>query len=218
MGIDDMETTRVLLADDQLLFREALTCALESRSNLSVVGHSSSNAETRRIILEKQPHVVLIEVDSAELNALDVMRSLGNQQNQPKFLVVSSCDRSEMLIRAIRGGAAGYFLRSSSLAKLFKAIDEVRSGKHFFDQSIFDQLVREVRDLSESGPTDSLTPRESQVLRHVAEGLSTKEIAGHLAISSKTVRCHRARLMEKLDAHKVASLVDIAAREGLVSV
>ena len=111
------------------------------------------------------------------------------------------------------------------MTDLVYAIDQVHQGRSYFDDTIFDHLVREGSvepgstslDLT-SDPIGKLTRRERQILRYVAEGLSTKEIAALLTISSKTVTCHRARIMEKLDTHRVAGLVQIAVREGLVAI
>jgi DNA-binding NarL/FixJ family response regulator len=211
-----MEMARIVLANDQVLFRDAIACALDVRPDMKIVGHASTTAEICQLVDRERPDLVLSNVGAPDLDILDVLRTFGAPEPDPKFLLISSQEHSELLIRAVRLGASGYVLWTSSLTDLIQAIAETCDGNRYFDQSLFARLAQSVPHVSSSGQTDALTPRERQVLRHIAQGLSTREIADVLAISPRTVSCHRVNLMEKLDTHKVAGLVHVAVREGIV--
>ena len=226
-----MQTT-VLLADDHRIVREGLRRLLESREDISVVGEATNGEEAVRLVEDKRPDVVIMDISMPRLSGIDATRRIcrngaaaaeadseGGESRRTRVLILSMHESQTYVEEVLRAGASGYVLKDSPPSDLFAAIDAVRSGDSYLSPSVTQRVVNAIARPGDrpSLAVSSLTERERQVLELIAEGLSSKEIAAKLGVSLKTIESHRANLMDKLDIHKVSGLVRFAIRAGLVA-
>jgi DNA-binding NarL/FixJ family response regulator len=192
--------TRVLIVDDHELFRAGVRGQLEPA--VDVVGEAAGVDDAVRLIEETEPDVVLLDVHMPEGGGVEVLRRAADLERMPRFLALSASDAAEDVIAVIRAGARGYVTKSISAAELQDAIDRVREGDAVFSP----RLAGFVLDAFAGAPPepvadediDQLTPREREVLRHLARGYLYKEIAQRLGISVKTVEAHVSAVLRKL--------------------
>jgi DNA-binding NarL/FixJ family response regulator len=195
--------TRVLIVDDHELFRAGVRGQLEPA--VDVVGEASGVAEAVRLIAETTPDVVLLDVHMPDGGGVEVLNQAAQMDTPPRFLALSASDAAEDVIAVIRAGARGYVTKSISAAELQEAIERVREGDAVFSPRLAG-FVLDAFAGSAPGPAveggdadvDQLTPREREVLRHLARGYLYKEIAQRLGISTKTVEAHVSAVLRKL--------------------
>lgn len=210
---------RVLLADDHTLVRAGLRKLLESMPDLEVVGEASDGLALLTLTAELRPNLVLIDISMPGLNGLEATTRLRKECPDTKVIILSMHQSEEYVRQALRQGASGYLLKDSAPLELDMAIKAVCRGETYLSpavsKDVLSDYVQRLRD--EVQPGDQLTTRQREVLKLVAEGLSTKEIARRLDLSVKTVDTHRSALMRQLDIHEVTGLVRYALRTGLIS-
>ena len=209
--------TRIVLADGEDLIREGIRKILETRADLAVVGEASDGPRAVELIVEKQPEIVVLELLLSRLSGPNVIRRVCAESNAA-CIVLSSFQGRSCVLHALCAGAVGYVAKSSPSKELLDAIDVVRSGRSYLSPSIAGHVIETVTGSAgvEQTGLGLLTGRETEVLQLIAEGLSSKEIAAQLGVSTKTATSHRANLMDKLGIHKASSLVRFAIREGLL--
>ncbi len=209
---------RVLLADDHPVVREGLRAALLDYPHIDIVGEASNGEEAVRMAEQLAPDVVLMDITMPRMTGLRATSELSCKAPDTKVLVLTMHDSREYVVQLLRSGAKGYVLKDASPTELRHAIEIVASGAPFFSPSISQVLVteylREAR--APRRPTPRLSLREREVLGHIADGASSKQIAGFLGISVRTVETHRARIIKKLGIRSVAGLTKFAIAEGLV--
>jgi DNA-binding NarL/FixJ family response regulator len=212
------EMTTIVVADDHKIVREGLVKLLEGRPDFTVIGEASDGEEAVQMVLEKQPDVVIMDIWMPRLSGIDATRRIGKRGSKAKILVLSMHESRTYVEEVLRAGASGYIVKNSASSDLLQAIDAVRAGASYLSPAITQQVVDAIARPEDSSPSGvaMLTDREREVLQLIAEGLSSKEIAGMLGVSLKTIDSHRSNLMEKLDIHKVSGLVRFAIRAGLV--
>jgi len=212
-----MQTT-IVVADDHKIVREGIRKLLETRDDFKVVGEASDGEEAVQLVLEKKPDVALMDIWMPRLSGIDATRRIGKRGLDTKVLVLSMHASRSYVEEVLRAGASGYIVKNAAAQDLLNAIDAVRSGVSYLSPVITQQVVDAIARPADASPSGvaALTDREREVLQLIAEGLSSKEIAGMLGVSLKTVDSHRSNLMEKLDIHKVSGLVRFAIRTGLV--
>jgi DNA-binding NarL/FixJ family response regulator len=209
--------TRVLLADDHTLVRAGVRRILEAHPGVAVVGEVADGAAALRALEETEVDVLVLDLSMPGLDGFEVLRRVRGVAPDLKVLVLSMHADPEYVSRAVREGADGYLLKDSAVHDLVAAIEAVREGRPYYSPQVQRELTALVRGKPAApSPLEELTEREREVLKHIAEGLSTRGIATRLAISVRTVETHRANLMRKLDVRSVAHLVRLAIREGLV--
>jgi DNA-binding NarL/FixJ family response regulator len=210
--------TTIVVADDHKIVREGLVRLLEEREDFSVVGEAADGEEAVRMVLEKKPDVVIMDIWMPRLGGIDATRRIGKKGSNAKILVLSMHENRTYVEEVLRAGAAGYIVKNSAPEDLMEAIDAVCAGASYLSPAITQQVVDAIARPGDTSPTgiSVLTGREREVLQLIAEGLSSKEIAQMLGVSLKTIDSHRSNLMEKLDIHKVSGLVRFAIRAGLV--
>jgi two-component system response regulator NreC len=206
--------TRVLLADDHSLIRQALRALLE-KQGFQVVSEASDGQEALRSVEKTQPEVAILDISMPVLNGVDAARELVKSSPKTRVILLTQHDEDQYVTEALRAGVRGYVLKSQAAEDLLHAIQEVCRGKVYLSPNISGAVVDAYLSKAYVSP-DPLSGRERQVLQLVGEGKSTKDIAVHLGISVKTAESHRARLMKKLDIHETASLVRYAIRRGLI--
>jgi len=211
--------TRILLVDDHDVVRDALRVLLERRSDLTVVGEAGDGAEAVEAYEEVRPDVTLMDIWMPRQSGIVATRRILTRDPSACVLMFSMHDKRTFVEEALRAGASGYVVKSAPTRELLDAIDAVRGGKMFLSPAIARHAVSPLADPGTGTPTSlsPLTLREREILQHIAEGLGSKEIAGQLHLSSRTVDTHRANIMKKLGVHKSSGLVRFAIREGLVA-
>lgn len=209
--------TKILIADDHVMFNECLEMVL-NKEEYQIVGVATDGVDALKLALEQRPQLVLLDVNMPKMHGLDVAKEI--QRALPATRVVFlTCRSDESCLReALQAGARGYILKSESLGDIERALLKVSSGEIYVSAGFLSTLVIQWLQTQQMGDAkEGLSLRESQVLKLIAEGHSTKQIAGLLSISPKTIDSHRTRLMAKLGVHDVANLVRYAIQRGIVS-
>jgi DNA-binding NarL/FixJ family response regulator len=214
--VNQTPVTRVLLADDHTLVRAGVRRILESDPAVSVVGEVADGAAALAALEEMEVDVLVLDLSMPGIDGFEVLRRAREIAPEIKVLVLSMHADSEYVERAVREGADGYLLKDSAVQDLVAAIEAVRAGRSYYSPQVQRQLADLLRKPVTASPLADLTERELEVLKRIAEGLSTKEIAARFDISARTVETHRANLMRKLGLRSAAQLVRLAIREGLV--
>ena len=214
-----MSTLRILLADDHALVRAGIRALLEKLPGVEVVGEASNGREALNLIKTTAPSVILLDISMTELGGLEALPRIVRDFPGVKVIILSGHSNEEFVLRALREGAHGYMLKDAAAEELALALKAVAQGQTYLSASVSRTVIEAYlsRNGGEKGPVDPLTPRQREILQLIAEGRNTKEIAGTLGISIKTVEAHRAQLMDRLDIHEVAGLVRYALRMGMIS-
>ena len=212
--------TRILLADDQQVVRQALRCLLERESDLHVVGETSDGLEIVPLVGRLKPDVLITDVALPGLHGLEVTRRVRKQTPGTGVVILSRYATEWYVTQALRSGAFGYVARQSDAADLLHAVRAVARGRRYLgaplsDDSIEVWMARAGRTAAD--PYDTLTGREREILQLVAEGYSSTAMARRLAISARTAEAHRANVMRKLHLRNQAALIRFALSRGLLA-
>lgn len=210
---------RILLADDHEIVRQGLRSLLEKESDMQVVGEAADGRNAVRLAQELAPHVVLMDITMPDLNGVEATRQIIARDKSVRIIALSMHSGRRFMAETLKAGASGYLLKECAVAELIGAIRTVIAGRVYLSPRVTDIVVDDyVRHVpSSEGLGGNLTAREREVLQLIAEGRTTKEIAGRLYVSVKTVEAHRAQIMEKLRIRSVAGLTKFAIHEGLTS-
>lgn len=209
-----MNKTRIVLADDQLLVRAGIRALIESLPGYTVIAECPDGDSALGAIERFRPEIAVLDIAMPGLNGIELCAELRRREWHLAVLMLSAIDVAETIEQAFAAGADGYLHKDFLLEELKQAIACVRGGQRFLSPKL--QSALEQRTPEKSGGL-GLTPRQTEILRLVASGSTTKEIARNLGISPKTVEFHRARLMERLGLHDVTALTRFAVQRGVVS-
>ncbi len=205
---------QVLIVDDHPLIRQGMRSLLE-KHGFTVVGEGVDGREATQLAQELEPDVAVLDLAMPLLNGLDAAREITRTSRRTKTILVTIHTADQYVLEALKAGVRGYVLKSQATAELVQAIQEVMHGGRYLSPGISEAVVQAYLAKTDL-PSDPLTPREREVLQLIAEGKTTKDIAGLLGVSIKTVESHRVRIMEKLDIRQTAGLVRYAIRRGLI--
>ena len=212
---------RLMIADDHTIMREGLRALLETQEDLEVVAAVENGRDAVRAVTQLKPDLVLMDLAMPEMDGLSAIRELVRRSTESKFLVLTMHKTEEHIRASLQAGASGYVLKESSRAELLMAIHSVLSGKTFISPAVADRIVTAYLHGGKEGGvrllSDTLTVREKQVLKLIAEGQRNRDIARSLFVSVKTVEKHRANLMSKLDLHNTAALTAFALENMLLA-
>lgn len=212
-----MAALRVLLVDDHALVRAGMRSLLRDIADVEVVAEANDGAEALVAAERERPDVVLMDIAMKGMNGLEAAARLRERQPQTKIIILSMHTSEEYVLLALRAGAAAYLIKDSATSELELALKSVMRGETYLSPAISRQVVDGyVQRVGVGTGPDPLTPRQREVLKRIAEGRSTKEIAFDLNLSVKTVETHRAQIMERLGIRDVAGLVRYAMRVGIV--
>ena len=210
-------TIRVLLADDHALVRAGLRSLLAAMKEVEVVGEASSGEEALELAARERPDVVLMDIAMKGINGLETAARLRDRAPGVRVVILSMHSGEEYVLQALRAGAVGYLLKDAATGELELALRTVMRGESWLSPAVSRQVVEGyVQRVGGDATADVLTARQREVLKLVAGGKSTKEIAFMLNLSVKTVETHRAQIMERLGIRDVPGLVRYALRTGLV--
>jgi DNA-binding NarL/FixJ family response regulator len=214
-----MSRHRILLADDHALVRRGVRLILEQEPDLEVVGEAGDGAEVVALSRELQPELVVLDIAMPRLTGLQAAREIGRRARAPRMLMLSMHDNEQYFFESLKVGACGYVLKSVADEDLVSACRAALRGEAFVYPGAMSTLVRDHLDRQRRGervPETVLTAREDEVLKLIAEGCSTREIARVLTISPKTVERHRANILAKLGMRDRTQLTRYAIRAGLI--
>jgi two-component system, NarL family, response regulator NreC len=217
-----MPKIKCLLVDDHTLFRQGVRRLLESESDFEVIGEAADGGEAVEKARETRPDIVLIDIGMPGLSSFEAARQIKKNRPETKILFLTMYEDEDYLVQCLEVGASGYVLKDTPAPQLLTAVRDVYKGGKYLSSQVLGKLVEDfrsrVRDTRMRPRISTLTPREREILKLLAEGNSVKEIAVILGLSVKTVEAHKFNLMRKLDIHNKAELVHCAIRNKLVKV
>jgi two-component system response regulator NreC len=211
---------RTLLTDDHTLFRQGIRTLLSATPELEVVGEAACAADAITQAAELRPDVVLMDISMPGLSSFEATRQIRKSRPETKVLFLTMYDDDEYLAESMEAGASGYLLKDSPAEQLVSAIGEVHRGGSYLSPRVLSHLVDDFRNRVHSSARqprlNTLTRREMEILKFLAEGNTVKEIAGTLNLSVKTIEAHKFNLMRKLDIHNKAQLVHYAIQKKII--
>jgi two-component system, NarL family, response regulator NreC len=215
--------TRILLTDDHTILRQGIRVLFENQPDLEVIGEATNGREAVEFVRELQPDVVLMDISMPEMNGLEATRLIKKEFPQIKVVILTMHETEEYLVQILQAGATGYVLKQAADRDLIEAVRIASTGNTYLYPRIANMLVTDYLKRVETNALDehdtayeTLTAREREILKLIAEGHTNKEIAEILTLSVKTVENHRYSLMNKLNAHDRGALVKYAIRLGLI--
>jgi len=211
----------IVIAEDHTILREGVKALLSSHPDLKVVGEAADGLEAIRCVQNHSPDMILLDLSMPRMTGLDAIKEIKRVNSDTKIVVLTVHSTEEYILATLQAGADGYVLKDAHSPELLTAIRHVLDGRRYLSPSIsgtiIDGLLEGKKASAIRSAWDTLTQREREILKLVAEGHKNKDIADLLCISVKTVEKHRANLMDKLGLHNVASLTALAAEKGLIN-
>jgi len=211
---------RILIADDQELVRTGFRVVLDAEPDLEVVGEAADGLAALEAVAQLDPDVVLMDIRMPNLDGIEATRRIAATDGAPRVLILTTFDLDDYVYEALRAGASGFLLKDARTEELRLAVRTVASGDALLSPTITRRLIesytRRPPPTARPAPLAELTPRELDVLRLLARGLSNADIARELVVGDATIKTHVARIFSKLDLHDRAQAVVLAYESGLV--
>jgi DNA-binding NarL/FixJ family response regulator len=215
-----MNPYRIVLADDHIILRQGIKKIIEENVDFKVIGEAGNGLELLELLKTSTPDMVILDISMPNLGGIEAAREIKMSYPSLKILILTMHKKKEYVCYALSAGVEGYLLKEDTQSELFSAIEMIRSGKIFvsssFAMDIAGELLQYYRG-ERKGSAELLTTREKEILRLIAEGKSSKDIASLLFISVYTVSNHRANIIKKLKLKRTADLVRYAIDKGYVS-
>lgn len=216
-----MERIRVFLADDHKLFRDGIRSLLSSSDAFEVVGEASDGVQLLDQIFKTDSDILITDISMPGLSGIEVMKQILPEKSELKVLILSMYDNEDYVLDSIRAGAKGYLPKDVPAEELFLALKTIAEGKDYFSSTISDIVVKSIVhqarvQAGRSSKLPALTDREVEIVKLIAEGLLSKEIADKLNISIHTVDSHKANIMQKLKLKSSVDIVKYAIRHDLI--
>jgi two-component system response regulator NreC len=217
-----MAKIRVLVTDDHAIVRDGICALLALTGDIEAVGEATNGRDALEMVRKVAPDVVLMDIAMPLMDGLEATRRIHKEFPQTKVIVLTQYEDREYVLPVIEAGASGFISKTAASSELTSAIRSVYRGDSFLSPSIARLLVEDYREMAKAGKSrdmsEQLTGREREILKLLAEGHSTHEIAQMLVISPKTVERHKTNLMAKLDIHNRLDLFKYALRKGIITV
>ncbi len=216
-----MAKIRVLLTDDHMLFRQGIRTLLSAEPDMEIAGEAGNAADAVSLARQARPDVVLMDIGMAGMSSFEATRQIRKERTDTRVVFLSMYDDEDYLAECVEIGANGYILKESPAEQLLTAIREVHRGGSYLSPRLLSKLVDDYRSQGNGGTArqprfGTLTKREREILKLLAEGLSVKEIAAGFDLSVKTIEAHKFNLMRKLDIHNKAQLVQYAIWKKII--
>jgi len=215
------ERKRIVIAEDHTILREGLRMLLSSNPDFEVVGEAQDGLEAIRQVESLKPDLILMDLSMPRMNGVGAIQEIKKLNPTTKILVLTVHKTEEHILTALKTGAEGYILKDATHGELMLAMNNIFSGKSYLSPGISEKVIEGYlegrKSVKSSTSWDTLTQREREILKMIAEGYRNKDIADYLCISAKTVEKHRANLMKKLDLHSASSLTAFAMEKGLIT-
>lgn len=210
-------TMKVFLVEDHTMVRQALHTQIERESEIEIVGEASDGRTAIDLIPAYQPDIVIVDVGLPDLSGIEVTRQIRATHPRVKFVALSEHADKRFVEGLFEAGGSAYLLKTNFINELVEALWEVQAGRQYVSSQLTNPIVAsQTHNSTASSKPSPLTARERMVLRCVAEGKTSVQIAKELYVTKKTIDTHRQHIMDKLDLHSVAALTAYAIREGLM--
>src|ERR1700720_529121 len=217
-----MAKIRIMLADDHTLFRQGIRTLISAEADMEVVGEAPNGGDAVEKANEVRPDVVLMDIGMPGQSSFESARQIRKNRPETKVIFLTMYEDEDYLVQCLEVGAAGYVLKDTPAPQLVSAVRDVYKGGKYLSSQVLSKLVEDfrarVRDSKMRPRISTLTPREREILKLLAEGNSVKEIAVLLGLSVKTVEAHKFNLMRKLDIHNKAQLVTYAIQKKIIKI
>ncbi|PHN27521.1 response regulator [Pseudomonas sp. ICMP 561] len=215
-------TCTLLLIDDHSLIRAGVRALVADIPGYSVIGEACDGAQLSALATELNPDIILLDISMKDVDGLDALKELRGILPDSKVLILSMHSDPTRIMRALEAGAHGYLLKDAAATELEQALLALSSGERYLSPAIAHTVINQAligvqARKNEPPQNHNLTARQLEILRLIVRGKSTREIAGGLGLSIKTVETHRAQVMKRLQIHDVAGLVLFCVREGIIS-
>lgn len=209
----------IIIVDDHHIVREGLHALISTEQDLKVIGEASNGDEAIRLVKQKQPDVMLLDLMMEPMGGIEVIQVIMTQETDVKVLVLTSFGNENLVFQAIKAGAHGYLLKDTPPKVLARSIYDVYNGISSLAPSVASLLIQEIKESPTPNLPESeiLTKRETLILKHVAQGLTNQEIANVLVISERTVRTHISNILGKLHLANRTQAALYALREGIAT-
>lgn len=221
MGKSETMRYRLLLIEDHTILREGLRALLSSEPDLEIIGEGENGREALILAGEHKPDLILMDLSMPRKNGTEAITDIKKRYPEIKIITLTVHKTEEYIRASLRAGADGYVLKDDTQVELLVAIRSVLRGKTYLSPAISRNVITEYLDGADGANApaswETLTQREREVIKLIAEGSKNKEIAKFLSLSEKTVEKHRSNLMKKLDLHSASQLTAYAIRNGLIS-
>jgi DNA-binding NarL/FixJ family response regulator len=212
----------VVIAEDHTILRAGLKALLSTNPVFEVIGEADNGKDAIRRVIELKPDLVIMDLSMPGMNGMDALKDIKDRMPEVKALVLTVHAEEEYVLASLQAGANGYVLKDATQNELLAAAERVLDGKTYLSPDITEKVIN--RYLNTNGSSqepvtrwDTVTQRERQILKLIAEGHTNKSMSDYLCISVKTVEKHRANLMKKLDLHSVSALTTYALEKGIIS-
>ena len=219
-----MTKKTIIIVDDHPLFREGLKSIISRNDGLEIVAETGVGQEALKLAENHKPDMVVMDIALPDINGIELTREIKHLSPKTQVLIVSVYSKIDYITAAFQAGATGYVVKDAPSAKILQALDLVSRGEYFLDASVSYQVVKKLSEFPEqkAKTTDSsyssLTTREQEIFRLLAEGVKIKDIANRLYISPKTAENHKTNIMAKLNLHSTLDLVRYAVKLGVIDV
>ncbi|WP_305463587.1 response regulator transcription factor [Photobacterium leiognathi] len=210
------QTIKVVIVDDHQVVIDGFMARLQLEPDIDVIGTASNGIEALEVISQLDPDVILMDISMPIMNGIDATAQIKKQYPGAKVLMLTMHDNREYIMKVMQVGAMGYMLKEISAEKMVQAIKTVNQGATYFCETTSQTIFTQVAVPIAAPEVNPLSRREEGILKHVAQGLSSKQIAKALDISYRTVETHRQNIKHKLDLHSTAELAKYALEKGLV--
>ena len=215
------ENFKIVIAEDHTILREGLKALLSSDPQFDIIGEAEDGRQAVRCVEKLEPDLILMDLSMPRMSGMEAIREIKNRFPAIRIIALTVHKTDEYLHTTLQAGADGYVLKDATHDELVLAIKKVMKGQSYLSPGVSEKVIAGYLEGKESvlpdSPWETLSPREREVLKLIAEGYKNKEIADDLCISLKTVEKHRANLMKKLDLHNAAALTVYAMQKGLVN-
>jgi len=198
--------------------RDGIRSLLSDYDDIEIVGEAADGKEAYDKVSESYPDIVIMDIGMAGMDGLEATRRIRKKVPGVKVLILSQHENREYLISAIKAGVSGYIPKKALAVDLIKAVRSIHEGNSYLYPSATSVLIQDYLDQVDEEPFDLLTSREREVLKLIADGYTSRQIADQLYLSLKTVLGHRTRIMDKLEIHNKADLIKYAISKGLVAI
>ena len=212
---------RILLAEDQQMFRQVLGQALASEDDIKLIGEAGNGRDAIEMVTELSPDVLVIDIGLPRMNGIDAANRVRTDAPETKVVILSRYTDEQHVAQALRAGARGFVLKSAAMEELLSAIRAVNQEQFYLSPAILQPIVAGYMEWTTGAglcPHERLTSREREIMQLVAEGKTSQQVAEELRLNVRTVESHRSRLMNKLDFRNVADLVRYSIQHGLVDI